>query len=144
MMPAMRVLTDEQRESLRDAMRDQREKMQPIEEKLLEARKDLLQAGLVEKFDEDAIRAKALKVAKMEAELAVLRAKAFSQIKPPLTPDQIEEIKNLPVMSAGAGRGLGRPAARGDGPDQPRRQFQRPPPGERDGNDLPPKPKADQ
>ena len=154
MMSVMRVLTEEQRESMREVMQSQREKMQPIEEQLREARKEILTAGLGEKFNEDAVREKALKVAKLEAELTVLRAKALSQIKPALSPEQIAQIKNPPPMETGQGRAQGRPEFRGDNPDQPRGQFrrdnnnedrprgQRPPAG-RDENDLPPKPKPD-
>ncbi|TAL01262.1 MAG: periplasmic heavy metal sensor [Verrucomicrobia bacterium] len=150
----MRVLTEEQRESMRTAMQAQREKMQPIEEQMRAARKELAVAGLTGKFDEDAVREKALKVAKLEAELTVLRAKALSQIQPPLSAEQIEQIKNPPPMEMGQGRAQGRPENGNGNPDQPRRQY-RPndggndaprgqrPPGNRDENDLPPKPKAD-
>src|SRR5262245_35495741 len=54
------VLTDEQRNSLREAMQAQREKMRDVEEKLRDAQKELFEAGLVDKFDEEAIRQKAM------------------------------------------------------------------------------------
>src|SRR5262245_49191062 len=69
------VLTEEQRASLRQAMEAQREKTRGLEEKLRDARKELFEAGLKEKFDEEAVRQKALAVGKLDAELAVLRAK---------------------------------------------------------------------
>src|SRR5215468_7917733 len=49
-----RVLTDEQRASLRENMEKQRDKTREIEEKLRDARKDLLQASVAEKFEEEA------------------------------------------------------------------------------------------
>ena len=117
----MAILTDEQRASVREAMEVQREKMRDLEEKLRDMRKDLLVAGLTEKFDEDSVRRKALAAAKVEAELTVLRAKAFSQMRPPLSPEQLEKLKALP-----AGRGE-------DPPEPPRRR-----PGiRRDENGLP-------
>src|SRR5262249_29697806 len=72
------VLTDEQRASLREAMEGQFEKVRGLEEKLREARRALLEAALVEKFDETAVREKAEAAAKLEAEVTVIRAKAFS------------------------------------------------------------------
>lgn len=149
-LQVMRVLTEEQRQSMRDALQDQREKMQPIEQQLREARKDILAAGLGEKFDETAVREKALKIAKLEAELTVLRAKALSHIKPPLSAEQIEQIKSAPAPEFGQGRAQGRAELRGSNPDQPRGEANRSSAprgqrrqGERDENDLPPKPKAD-
>ena len=124
-----RVLTEEQKESLRSKMESQRETMRPLEAKLRDARRELLEASLG-KFDEDAIRAKALEVGKLDAELTVLRAKAFSQMKPSLSAEQIEQLKNLPLNPAGEGRpGNVR---------QPNRGASR----ERDENDLPPKPSS--
>src|SRR5262245_45558963 len=72
-----RVLTEEQRASLREAMEKQRDKMRQHEEKLRDARRELLQASIAEKFDEDVVRQKALEIGKLDAELTVLRAKAM-------------------------------------------------------------------
>ena len=52
-----RVLTDDQRASLREAMEAQREPMRDLEEKIRAVRKDLMQASLAEKFDEEIGRA---------------------------------------------------------------------------------------
>jgi len=120
-MPMLeRALTGEQRESLHAAMESQRDSMRSLEGKIRDARQALLQASLAEKFDEAAVRTKALKVGKLEAKLAVLRAKAISKMQPPLSHEQIERISNPP------------PPREMDGPpDGPRpgpRQNQRPPP----------------
>lgn len=124
-----RVLTEEQRQSLREAMAGQREAMRGIEGKLRDARRELMQAGMIEKFDEATVRAKALALANLEAELTVLRAKAFSQMRPALSPEQIEKIKNPPAPEGGEPR------------SEPPRRPDRRSTGSRDEHDLPPKPK---
>jgi len=93
-----RVLTQEQRESMRDILASQREATRGLLERMRVARQELLKASLAESFDEEAVRAKALAVAKLEADLTVLRAKALSQVQPPLSDHQIEQIMNPPPM----------------------------------------------
>jgi len=138
-----RVLTEDQRFSLREAMEKQREKMRETEEKLRPLRKELLEAGLAEKFDEKAVRKLALEVGKLDAEITVLRAKAMSQIKPALSAEQMEKIKNPPPFEPGEFRrnfqgnpDNNRPNNRNDA--RPNRDR-----GPRDENDLPPKPKPE-
>jgi Spy/CpxP family protein refolding chaperone len=130
-----RVLTEEQRETLREAMQSQRDKMRGIEEKIREAHKELLKASLAEDFNEDVVREKALQVAKLDAELSVLRARALSKVQPPLSGEQIEKILNPPVPR----RGMDGPP---DGPPPGPRKHRRPPPGAPGDDDppLPPKP----
>jgi Spy/CpxP family protein refolding chaperone len=125
--PIERVLTEEQRESMRSIMASQRDEMRGIQEKMRVARKELLKVSLAEKFDEDLVRSKALAVAKLEADLTVMRAKAMSQVQPPLSEEQIEQIMNAPQdrMQPGAG-----------GPRPNERRGDRPPRG-REGNDEP-------
>jgi Spy/CpxP family protein refolding chaperone len=130
-----RVLTEEQRTSLREAMEAQRDKMRELEEKLRDARREMFHTGLAEKFDEDKVRKTALEVGKLDAELAVLRARAFSKMKPPLSAEQIEKLKNPPPLEGGEPR----PELRRD--DRPR--GERPQRGPRDENDLPPAPKPE-
>jgi Spy/CpxP family protein refolding chaperone len=89
------VLTEEQRASMREAMAADREKIRELEQKIRDSRKELFELGLREKFDEAAVREKAAAVAKLDAEMAVLRVKAISKIRPPLTAEQIEKIKNF-------------------------------------------------
>lgn len=127
----IRVLTEEQRNSFREAMADQRDKSHEIEEKLRDARKEVVAAGLVETFNEAKVREKALEVGKREAELAVIRARALSKVKPPLSADQIEQIKNPPPFKPGQDR------------LRPVRRVDRPNTGPRDGHNLPAEPKAE-
>ena len=102
----MGVLTEEQRTSLRAAMEDQRDKIRGLEEKLRDARKELFETGLTQKFDEEAVHRKAMEAAKLDAEMAVVRVKAFSQMRPPLSAEQIERIKN---QAPGGGESRGEP-----------------------------------
>lgn len=132
---AFRVLTEEQRASLRQTMQNQREQMRGFEEKLRLARKEMIATGLAEKFDEDAVRRQALEVGKLEAELTVLRAKALAQVKPPLSAEQIEQIKNPPPFDPGEFRGANR--------SEPPARPNRPPAAPRDEHDLPAKSKAE-
>lgn len=125
-----RVLTEEQRESLHVAMAAQRDQMRGLEGKLRAARQALMKASLAEQFDEDAVRAKALEVGKLDAELAVLRAKAMSQLQPPLSEEQIGRISNPPPRRELAGP-----------PDGPRRPL--PPRVPRDRPDRPILPNPD-
>jgi len=89
----LNVLTEEQRASMREAMVVDREKIRELEQKIRESRKELFELGLREKFDEAAVREKAAEAAKLDTEMTVLRVKAISKIRPPLTAEQIEKIK---------------------------------------------------
>jgi Spy/CpxP family protein refolding chaperone len=116
------VLTEEQRASMREAMAADREKIRDLEQKIRESRKELFELGLREKFDEAAVREKAMETAKLDSEMTVLRVKAISKIRPPLTAEQIEKIKS----SAG-------PETGDRQPEPPRRRRDIP----RDENGLP-------
>jgi Spy/CpxP family protein refolding chaperone len=119
-----RVLTDEQLLSLRQAVEGQREQRRKIEENLREARRALWKASVIETFDEASVRAKALEVGKIEAELTVLRAKAFAEILPAVSAEQFEKLRN---------------AAPPDASERPRmRQPERGPTTPRDQNGPPP------
>jgi hypothetical protein len=86
------LLTPEQRASLRDAASDERGKMRVVEEKLRDARRVLYQTALLDKFDEGTVRQKAKAVAELDAELTVMRLKILSQVKPPLTAEQLQKL----------------------------------------------------
>ena len=92
--------------------------MREIKEKMRVSRKELLKVSLDYKFDEEAVRAKAMAVAKLEADLTVLRAKALSQVQPPLSDEQIEQIMNAQERMQPGGPRLNE--RRGDRPPRPR------------------------
>jgi Spy/CpxP family protein refolding chaperone len=118
----MGVLTEEQRASMREAMQADREKIRDLEQKIRESRRELFELGLREKFDEAAVREKASAAAKLDTEMTVLRVKAVSQIRPPLTAEQIEKIKSAAGAEMGERQG-----------EAPRRRHDIP----RDENGLP-------
>jgi Spy/CpxP family protein refolding chaperone len=128
MMPgferAYQVLTDEQRASLRDAFGSQREKMRDLEEQMRAARRELLEASLAEKPDEKRIRKRAMAVGRIEADIAVLRAKALAGIQPPLSSEQREKIKSASTEFAPPPGGL-RPEFRRDRSEPAREEFRR-------------------
>jgi Spy/CpxP family protein refolding chaperone len=131
--PALnRVLTDEQRSSLRAALEPQRDKMQPLEEKLRVSRKALLDEIASGKFDEAAARQNADESADAEAELTVIFAKAISEMKPPLSAQQIGQMKDF---QPGQGQGQFQSAPQTE--SAPRPHMDLPPPLPRDSNDLP-------
>jgi len=126
------VLTDDQRKSYRQALQAQREKLHDLETKMVEARKDLTTVSASGTFDENAVRTKAAYIGNIEVELAVVRARALSQVKPPLTVEQIEQMKNsaggeLPMRNRG-----GFPSVGGDLSVHPAQRTT-----QRDENDLP-------
>ena len=131
------VLTPEQREFMRTANEENRDKTRDLEEKVRAARKATLDAALDKKFDEAVLRQRLEALAKLDVDLMVIRAKMLSKVEPPLSDEQIERIKNPPPMAdmlrqrqgqgpngtPGAFREQARPRPPGDGP--------------RDANDLP-------
>lgn len=128
------VLTEDQRESIRQTMEAQREKMRGLQEKIRDARKAMMTAAFAEDYNEKKVRAKALEVAKLEADMTVLRLKAVAEVQPALSKEQLEKILN-PQPPQGMGSG-------GDG-QRPNRRGNRPPDGPRDGDAAPRPPKRD-
>ncbi len=102
----MRALTDEQRGQLREALQANQAKTQELMGKMRDARKELLETQLAEKFDEANFRTKAEAVAKIQTDLDVLNAQAFAKIRPSLTAEQIEKMKNPPAPMRGNGQRL--------------------------------------
>jgi Spy/CpxP family protein refolding chaperone len=87
------TLTEQQLASYEKAWSSQRGRLAELQNQLRLARQDLLATSLDEKFNESVIHEKALAVAKIDAEMIVLRVRVFSQVQPPLTPEQKEKIK---------------------------------------------------
>jgi Spy/CpxP family protein refolding chaperone len=87
------VLNDQQRASYEAAMNRQRGAILEMKAKLRIAREDFVAASVGQKFDENALRDKAMAAFRIQADMAVLQAKALSEVQPPLTPEQIEKIK---------------------------------------------------
>ena len=114
------LLTEDQRASFRQAMEGQREKMRDLEQKSAEARRELMEAALVDKFNESAVRKKLDALMAIDAEVTMLRIKAFAKMDPPLTAEQMEKLRT---------------AAGGEGPQSDQRKKR--PDVPRDENGLP-------
>jgi Spy/CpxP family protein refolding chaperone len=87
------VLTAEQQASYQKNMADKRAEMMELSSKRQAARMEINQIVLSPKFDENLIRQKIMDEAKIEADLAILQARAFADIQPPLTDEQMEKLK---------------------------------------------------
>lgn len=133
-----RILTDDQRDSIRKSLEANREKTRTSMEKIRDARKALNQAALGEEFKENVVRAKALEIATMEAELTVMRLKALSEVQPALSTEQLEKIMNPPQLQPQQG---GNPD--GQNPNPNNRRMTRPRPVSDGENNPPQQPKRD-
>jgi Spy/CpxP family protein refolding chaperone len=95
------VLTEEQRSSFRQAMEGERQKVRELEQKSGEARRELMEAGLVDKFDEAKVREKLNALMKVDADLTMIRIKALSKIEPKLSAEQLEKLRSAPQGEGG-------------------------------------------
>jgi Spy/CpxP family protein refolding chaperone len=96
LFPALtRVLTDAQRESLRTTLESQSAQIQSLERTMRTSRQALLDEITGGNFDEAAARQNAQASASAEADLTVIYAKALSQMNPPLSAEQIGQIKSF-------------------------------------------------
>jgi Spy/CpxP family protein refolding chaperone len=94
--PALgRLLTDEQRLSLVRNMDLQRDQIQPLQEKIRSARAALLNQIVSGKFDEKLARQYAGQSAGAEAQLTVIFARALAQMQPPLSAEQVAQLKTF-------------------------------------------------
>lgn len=93
----MSVLTEAQRNSYMEAMKANRDKLMELRMQVNSMQREIFEATLTNKWDENLIREKAMAQARIEAEMTVLNAKAFSEIQPPLTTEQIEKLKAPPA-----------------------------------------------
>lgn len=123
------ILDSSQLQTFREAMQKNNEELRALNDKLQAAQKELVQATIAEKYDEKAVREKAEAVSKIQTDITVLRAKAFSSVSPTLKPEQREQLANsrmgaMMVLGGGMGGGMGgpggpggegRPARRGPG-----------------------------
>lgn len=87
------VLTEEQRTSYQKNMMDKRAEIGELTAKLQPLQQELRELMFSQKVDENQIREKVMEEAKIEADLTVLRAKAFAEIQPPMTSEQFEKFK---------------------------------------------------
>jgi len=101
------VLDEQQREKFREASQKNSEELRNLDQQLRAAQKELVHAALAEKYDEKAVREKADAIGKLQADLLVLRAKAFSAVAPTLKPEQREQLESSRAGAALITGGVG-------------------------------------
>ena len=68
--------------------------MRDLEQKSAQARRELVEATLVDKFDEGAVRKKLDALMAIDADVTMLRIKAFAKLDPRLSAAQLEKLRN--------------------------------------------------
>lgn len=94
-------LNDTQKEQIGAIMKAQWEKNAPLRQQLRASMNQLREAALAETFDEDSVRTLADSQSRIRTELIVSRAKAGSQIRALLTPEQRELAKKFLALKRG-------------------------------------------
>jgi hypothetical protein len=89
----MAVLTEEQRASYQKNIPSS--EMMELYSKRQAARLEIGQMMYAPKVDENLIRQRIMEEAKIEADIAILQAKAFAEVQPPLTDEQIDKVKQM-------------------------------------------------
>jgi Spy/CpxP family protein refolding chaperone len=92
-MPRVRDLTDAQREQTKAIADRHQPEIQPVMEQLRTAQAALDEAIVSNPSDEATIRLKSADVAAAEAELAVIRARIYSEVLTVLTPEQQQQLQ---------------------------------------------------
>jgi protein CpxP len=88
-------LTDAQKATLKQTLQKHQPTMKPLVDKMVTERQALQDLIHAEKLDESAIRAQAAKVAAVEVDLAVERAKIAQELRPVLTAEQIKKLQEM-------------------------------------------------
>jgi protein CpxP len=88
-------LSSEQKGKVKEIFEKNRQEAQPLRKELMTAKRDLRGLSMADKTDEAAIRAQAAKLAGIEAEMAIHRAKVSREIRSILTPEQQEKFRTL-------------------------------------------------
>lgn len=135
-VPVEAVLNQEQRMQFGEEMRGQREKMRELNEKSMRLRRELDEALFEEKLDESLVRKKTTELADLDADRSLIRARAFAKVRPTLSEEQLERLKNMRSET-------GRMNRQGEGGFRPPPQQPRPvrPPEGRENEDVLPPPR---
>ena len=143
-LPIESVLDEEQRAEFRQEMQAHREELRDLEQRGARLRREYDEALFAEKLDEKLVREKSAALAEIDTDRALIRARAFAKVRPSLSDEQLEHLKNLradlqrdmrpqPGVIRGPRAGEGQFDNR---PDRPRRP--RPPEEDDRGTGLPP------
>ncbi len=88
-------LTNDQRKRIAGIVKNHRDEIRPVAKALLEKRRALKEAVINKPGDEAAIRTAATDLGKTIGDASVLASKVVAQVKPVLTPQQVERIENF-------------------------------------------------
>ena len=91
--PWIRVMSPEQRRNFSGLMREHRQQFEALNQQRAEARRKMTRTLFTEKPDEKVVRKASGEVAKIEADMALLNRRILSQLKPPLSKKQLEDIR---------------------------------------------------
>lgn len=93
------MLTQEQRAKMREAMRASQTDLTQLNQKLAAAQKEAVTAALAKDANEATVRAKLEVVAKIQADIAVLRFKGVKEIGSTITDAQKTQMEGQPGMA---------------------------------------------
>ncbi len=124
-----RVLTDEQRETLREHMQAGGKALRAAQQELMQLRSELNEAVLAGKATAAVIKEKTEAIAKLDAEQLRARMTALSKIAATLSEEQREKLKDLGEQLRAGRPGLGAGPREGEAPV--RREPAAPPPPEK-------------
>jgi Spy/CpxP family protein refolding chaperone len=88
-------LSDAQRDQIRSAVDSRRDEVRMLVERATPARQALDAAAMSQTFDEATIRARSAELATIDADMAVTRARIFTEVVKVLTPDQRKQLDAL-------------------------------------------------
>lgn len=88
-------ITDEQRKEIRARLKSHRSEIQTVIKSLMDKRKALRETVLNKAGDETSIRAASADLAKSIGDAAVLASKVIAEIRPTLTPDQLNRVQEF-------------------------------------------------
>ncbi len=93
--PIEMVLNEEQRADFREEMQAHREQLRDLEQQAFKLRREYEGALFAEKLDEKLVREKSSALAGIEADRALIRARAFAKVRPSLSEEQLERLDDL-------------------------------------------------
>jgi len=88
-------LTESQKHAIANILKQNREQARELRSEMFAAKRNLADAITGNSFNEGAVRSAAQQAAATEEQMAVLRAKAFDEIRNQLTPEQIETLQKI-------------------------------------------------
>ena len=94
-------LSDEQRQSVREIKKENREQMKASRQQMMEVHKELREASSADNYDASKVRELADKKAKLMADITVKRVEIMQRIRSELTPEQQKEFAEMKEHRSG-------------------------------------------